>query len=125
MTTEKSFARMVGLVFAVGLTIGVAQIQSQLLTGTPAESPAPTKHRAQKTTETTSPVESSASPLAVQSPTAAASTAPRRIRRKTMAEVSPSPTPTPVASPTPRRFKLRFPRLFKPKSSPSANPSTG
>jgi hypothetical protein len=40
-----------------------------------------------------------------------------------MTEVAASPTSTPVASPTPRKFKLRFPRLFKPRRSPSASPS--
>src|SRR5262245_46243471 len=109
-------------VLGIGLMIGVAQVQSQLLTGTPSESPALPKHRMQKRAEATPPVESSASPSAAESP-AAASPTPRRIRRKTTAEVSPSPTPTQVASPTPQKFKLRFPRLFKQRRSPSPGPS--
>src|SRR6267378_1123122 len=107
------------LMFAIGLTIGIARVQSQVLTGTPVESPSPPKHRTQKTTEAIPPVESAASPSAAESP--AGSPTPKRIRRKAGAEVSASPTPTPVASPTPRKFKLRFPRLFKPKQS--ATPS--
>src|SRR5215471_15837878 len=109
-------------VLGIGLMIGVAQVQSQLLTGTPpSESPSPPKQRTQKRTEATPPVESSVSPSAAESP-AAASPTPRRIRRKTTAEVSPSSTPTPVASLTPRKFRLRFPRLFGPGRSPSASP---
>ena len=41
------------LVFGIGLTIWVAQVQSQLLTGTPTESPSPSKHRTQKGTGAT------------------------------------------------------------------------
>src|SRR5262245_5420104 len=113
-------SELLPLAFVIGLTIGVAQVQSQLLTGTPIES-SPPKHRTQKRTEATPPVENAASPSAAESP--AASPKPKRIRRKTTAEVSASPTATPVASPTPSKFKFRFPRLFKPKSSPSASPS--
>jgi hypothetical protein len=119
MTADKSCVRIVGLIFGISLTIGVAQVQSQLLTGTPTESPSPPKQRTEKRTEATPPVESGASPSAAESP--AASPTPRRIRKKTTAEMSPSPTPTPVASPTPR--KIRFPRLFKPKRSPSPTPA--
>jgi hypothetical protein len=121
VTGEKSSVRIVGLVFGISLTIGVAQVRSQLLTGTPTEAASPGKHRTEKRTEATPPVESGASPSAAESP--AASPTSRRIRKRTTAEVTPSPTPTPVASPTPRKFKLRFPRLFKPKTSPSASPS--
>src|SRR5215472_14777570 len=113
--------KFLALVFGIGLAIGVAQVQSQLLTGTPVESPSPPKHRTQKRAEATPPVENAASPSAAESP--AASPTPKSIRRKRMAEVSPSPTPTPVATPTPRKFKLRFPRLFKPKQSPSVGSS--
>jgi cytochrome c5 len=83
------------LMFAIGLTIGIARVQSQVLTGTPVESPSPPKHRTQKTTEAIPPVESAASPSAAESP--AGSPTPKRIRRKAAAEVSASPTPTPVA----------------------------
>jgi hypothetical protein len=121
MTADKSCVRIVGLMFGIGLTIFVAQVQSQLLTGTPTESPSPPKHRTEKRIETTPPVESGASPSAAESP--AASPTPRRIRKKTTAEVSPTPTPTPVASPTPRKSKFRFPRLFKPKRSSSPTPA--
>jgi len=121
MTTDKSCVRMVSLMLGIGLTIGVAQVQSQLLTGTPSESLTLPKHPTQKRTEATPPVESGASPSAAESP--AASPTPRRIRRKTTAELSPSPTPTPVASPTPRKSKFRFPRLFKPKRSASPTPA--
>src|SRR5215475_14729111 len=110
-------SKFLALVFGIGLAIGVAQIQSQLLTGTPVESPSPPKERTQKRTEATPPVENASSPSAAESP--AASPTPKRIRRKTTAEMLASPTPSPVASPTPRKFKLRFPRLFGPKRSPS------
>src|SRR5215831_11312450 len=104
------------LVFVIGLTIGVVQVQSQLLTGTPAELPSPPKQRMEKKSEATPPGDSGASPSAADS-LAAASPTPRPTRRKTTAEVVPSPTP--VASPTPRKVRLRFPRLFKPKQSPT------
>ncbi|HEX5492465.1 MAG TPA: hypothetical protein VFX07_14475 [Candidatus Udaeobacter sp.] len=109
------------LLFAIGLTISATQVESQLLTGTPNESTSPAKHRAQKKAETTPTVESTASPSTAESP-AAISPTPRPVRRKTTAEISPSPTPTAVASPARRKFKLRFPRLFKPKMSPSPTP---
>lgn len=109
------------LLFAIGLTISIAQLKSQLLTGTPNESLSPAKHRSPKKTEATPQVESSPSPSKAESPAVVART-PRPIRRKTTSGVSPTPTPTPVASPTPRKFRLRFPRLFKPKRSPSPNP---
>jgi len=123
MTAGKSCVRIVGLIFGISLTIGVAPVQSQLLTGTPpGESPSPPEHRvSKKPAATASPAESGASPSAAESP--AASPTPRRIRRKTTAELSPSPTPTPVASPTPRKSKFRFPRLFKPKRSASPTPA--
>jgi len=114
-------AKLFPAVLVIGLTIWVTQVQSQLLTGTPHESPSPPKQRTQKRTEATPPVESAASPSEVESP--AALPKPKRIRRKTTAEVPASPIPTPVASPTPRKFRL--PRLFKPKRSPSASPSGG
>ena len=84
------------LMFAIGLTIGIARVQSQLLTGTPVESPAPSKHRTQKTTEAIPPVESAASPSAAKSP--AALPTPKRIRRKAAAEVSASPSPRRLAN---------------------------
>ena len=118
----ESCVRIVGLILGISLTIGVAQVQSQLLTGTPTESHSSPKPRTEKRVETTPPIESAASASAAESPVA--SPTPRTIRRRATAELSPIPTPTPVASPTPRKFKLRFPRLFKPKRSPSANPST-
>src|SRR5262245_4193997 len=109
------------LVFGVGLAVGVAQVQSQLLTGTPpSESPSPPKHRVSTTAEASpSAPESAASPSAEESP--AASPQPKRSRKKAAAEASPSPTLTPVPSPTPRKFRL--PRLFKPKRLPSATPA--
>lgn len=119
MTTGKSCVRMAGLMLGIGLTIGVAQVQSQLLTGTPIESSSPPKQRTEKRTEATPPVESGASPSAAESP--ATSPKPRRTRKKAAAQASPSPTPTPVPSPTPRKF--RFPRLFKPKRSASPSPA--
>jgi hypothetical protein len=109
-------SKFLALVFGIGLTIGVAQVQSQLLTGTPPESTAP-KQRTEKRTEATPSADTAASPSAAES--AAASPTPKRIRRKTTPEVLASPTPSPVASPAPRKFKLRFPRLFGPKRSPS------
>src|SRR5919106_3168845 len=116
-------SKILPLVFGIGLTVWVAQVQSQLLTGTPTESPSPPEHRTHKRTEATPPVESAAPASAGESP--AASPTPRRIRSKTTAEMAASPTLTPVASPTPRKFKIRFPRLFKPKRSPSASPTAG
>jgi hypothetical protein len=112
-------SKFLPLLFGIGLTIGVAQVQPQLLTGTPTESPSLSKLRTQKETGATSPVESATSPSAAESP--AASPKPKRIPRKATTEVPTSPTPTPVASQTPRKF--RFPRLFKPKRSPSASPA--
>src|SRR5690242_761600 len=109
--------KILPLVFGVGLAIWVAQVQSQLLTGTPHESLSPPKLHTEKPTEATPPVKSSASPLTSESP-AAASPTPKRIRKRA-AEASPTPTPTPVASPTPRKFRLRFPRLFKSRRSPT------
>jgi hypothetical protein len=82
MTVDKSFVWIVGLMFGIGLTIGVAQVQSQLLTGTPpTESPSPPKHRTEKKTEATPPVESSALPSAGESP-AATSPAPETSPQK-------------------------------------------
>src|SRR5215510_6081066 len=101
--------KLLPLAVIIGLTICVAQVQSQLLTGTPIESHSGPKHRTQQRTEATPPVESGASPSAAESPTV--SPTPKRIRRKTTGEMAPSPTPTPVASPTPSKFKLRFPGL--------------
>src|SRR2546430_10785492 len=114
-------AKAFRIVLVTGLTIGVAQVPSQLLTGTPTESSSPLKHPTPKRTPATPATESATPALAVESPTT--SLKPKRIRRKPTAEVSPSPTPTPVASPTPRKFKLRFPRLFKRKTPPSATPT--
>src|SRR5580765_5446038 len=113
-------AKVFRIVLVIDLTIGVAQVQSQLLTGTPTESSSPLKHPTPKRTQATPAAESATPALAAESLTA--SPKPKRIHRKTTAEVSPSPTPTPVASPTPRKFKLRFPRFFKPKTSPAATP---
>src|SRR5438309_11396581 len=105
--------KLLPLAVVIGFTICVAQVQSQLLTGTPTESPSLPKHRTQKRTEATPPVERAEPPSAAESP--AASQTPRLIRRKTMTKAPASPTLTPVVSPTPRKFKIRFPRLFKPK----------
>src|SRR5438094_3574826 len=106
------------VVLVIGFIFWVAQAQSQLLTGTPTESSTPPKHPTQKTTQTTSPAESTTSTSEAESP--AASPKPKRTRKKSTAEASPTPTPTAVASPTPRKF--RFPRLFKPKRSASPTP---
>ena len=51
-------SKFLPLLFGIGLAIGVAQVQPQLLTGTPTESPSPSKHRTQKETGATSPAES-------------------------------------------------------------------
>src|SRR5215510_3432482 len=111
---------LLSIAVVIGLTICAARVESQLLTGTPIESPSPPKYRTDRKIEATSQAETTASPSAAESP--AASPTPRRIRKKTTAKMSPSPTPTPVASPTPRKFKIRFPRLFKQKASPSPSP---
>ena len=93
-------SKFLPLLFGIGLTFGVAQVQPQLLTGTPTESPSPSKHRTSKETgATASPAGSATSPSAAESP--AASPKPKRIPRKATAEMPASPTPTPVASPTP------------------------
>jgi len=106
------------VVLVIGLTFCVARVQSQLLTGTPTESPTLPKHPTHNTSQTTSRAESTTSASEAESP--AASPKPKRTHRKATAEASPSPTPTPVPSPTPRKF--RFPRLFKPKRSASPTP---
>jgi hypothetical protein len=112
--------KIIPLVFGIGVIISIAEVHPQLLTGTPAESASPSKHRAQKTTETTPPAQSDAS-SATESPVA--SPTPRRVRRKTTAELSPTPSPTPIASPTPRKFRLKFPHLFKSKRARSPTPA--
>src|SRR5438105_5623947 len=106
------------VVLVIGLIFWVARVQSQLLTGTPTESPTLPKHPTPNPTQTTSPAESTTSASEAASP--AASPKPKRTRKKATAEASPTPTPTPVPSPTPRKF--RFPRLFKPKRSASPTP---
>src|SRR5438132_7087722 len=106
------------VVLVIGFIFWVARAQSQLLTGTPTESSSPPKHPTQKTTQTTSPAESTTSTSEAESP--AASPKPKRTRKKSTAQASPTPTPTAVPSPTPRKF--RFPRLFKPKRSASPTP---
>src|SRR6266566_71775 len=116
-------AKLFPVVLVIGLTIWVAQVQSQLLTGTPLEFPSLPKHRTQKRTEATPPVESAALPSEVESP--AASPKPKRTLKRTTAAVSPSATPTPVPTATPRKFRLRFPNFFKRKRSPSASPAGG
>jgi len=114
--------KLLVLLLVIGLTICAAQVQSQLLTGTPIGSSSPSKHRTPTKTEPDLPVKTAAAePSAAKAP--ATSPKPRRTRKKAAAQASPSPTPTPVPSPTPRKFKLRFPRLFKPKSSTSAGPA--
>ena len=121
--TAGSCVRIVGLMFGISLTIGVTQVQSQLLTGTPIESASPPKYRTHKKIEASSQTETAAEPSAAESP--AASPKPKRIRRKPAAEASPIPTPTPVVTPSPHKFRLplfRFPRLFKPKTSASPSP---
>src|SRR4029077_9094789 len=108
-------AKLFPVVLVIGLTIWVAQVQSQLLTGTPLEFPSPPKHRTQKKNRATAPVESAALPSEVESP--AASPKPKRTLKRTAAAVSPSATPTPVPTATPRKFRLRFPNFFKRKRS--------
>jgi hypothetical protein len=116
-------SKFLALGLGISLIICVAHVQSQLLTGTPVGSPSQPKHRPEKRAEATPPVESAASPSTTEAPAAAPT--PKRIRKKRTAELpaSPTPAPVPVASPTPHKFKLRFPRLFKPRRSPSASPS--
>src|SRR5437667_12859324 len=77
--------KLLPLAVVIGLTICVAQVQSQLLTGTPTESPSLPKHRTQKRTEATPPLESATSSSAADSP--AASPTPKRIRRNTTVEM--------------------------------------
>src|SRR5438046_1659152 len=95
-------AKLLPLPFVIGLIICVAQVPSQLLTGTPSQFSSPPKQPTHKQTEATSPAEAATSPSAAESP--AASPKPKRTRKKAAAEASPTPTPTPVASPTPRKF---------------------
>jgi hypothetical protein len=110
--------KLLSIALVIDLTICAARVESQLLTGTPFESPSPAKYRTHKKIEASSPAETAAEPSAAESP--AASPKPKRVRRKPAAEASPTPTPTPVPSPT--RWKFRFPRLFKPKRSASPSP---
>jgi len=110
-------SKFLPLVFGIGLLICVPYVESQLLTGTPVESSSTPKQREQKRPEATPAAESTLSPSGAESP--AISPTSKRVRKKTAPEVSPTPTPTPVATPAPRKFRLRFPRLFKPKRSPS------
>ena len=114
---------LLSIAVVIGLTICAARVESQLLTGTPIESPSPPKYRTDRKIEATSQAETTASPSATESP--AASPKPKRTRNKPAAEASPTPTPIPVPSPMPRKFtfpQLRFPRLFKQKASPSPSP---
>ena len=46
-------SKFLPLLFGIGLTFGVAQVQPQLPTGTPTESPSPSKHRTSKETGAT------------------------------------------------------------------------
>ena len=105
--------------FGIGLTICVAQVQSQLLTGTPSESASPSKRRTEKRTEATPPVESAASP-----------SRPSRLRLHRHLNVFAErqrlkclPVPLQLLSRhrRPANSNCRFPRLFKPKRSPSAS----
>jgi len=84
------------LVFGIGLTICVAEVQSQLLTGTPAGSLSSPKHRTQKETEAASPAESATPPSPAASPRL-------RRRRNVFAERQrlkhlPVPVPRPLQS---------------------------
>lgn len=116
-------AKLLSIALVIDLTICAARVQSQLLTGSPFESPSPAKYRTHKKIEARSEAETTAEPSAVESP--AASPKPKRTRKKPAAEASPTPAPTPSATPSPHKFRLphfRFPRLFKPKSSASPSP---
>src|SRR4029077_4672867 len=114
--------KLLALLLVIGLTFCVAHVHSQLLTETPSEFPSPAKHRLpKKAAATASPAETATSPSEAES--AAPSPKPKRIRRKTTVEASPSPTPTPVPTATPRKLRLWFPNLFKPKRSPSPTPA--
>ena len=86
----------------------------------PAESPSPQKKsRQHKGVEgTASPAETPTSPVTTESP--GVSPEARRPRRKTQPEATASPAPSPTPS---RKFRLRFPKLFKPKRSVSPSPS--
>jgi hypothetical protein len=115
--------KLLSIALVIDLTICAARVQSQLLTGSPFESPSPAKYRTHKKIEARSEAETTAEPSAAESP--AASPKPKRTRKKRVTEASPTPTPTPSATPSPHKFRLphfRFPRLFKPKTSASPSP---
>ena len=114
-------AKFLVLILVIGLaSTCIVQAQVAAPAQLPAESPSPTKkHRKHTSAEATaSPAETTTAPVTAESP--AVSPTARRPRKKTQPEA----TASPAASPTPsRRFRLRFPSLFKPKRSVSASPS--
>src|SRR5262249_2535104 len=115
-------AKFFVLVLVTGLTSTcVVQAQVAAPAQLPAQSPSPAKkHRQPKGAEATvTPAETATSPV-----TAAASPAVSRTARRPDKKTQPEATASPSASPTPsRRFRLRFPNLFKPKRSVSPSPS--
>src|SRR4029079_18257715 len=86
----------------------------------PVESPSPQKksHQHKGVEATASPAETLTSPVTTESP--GVSPEASRPRRKTQPKATASPAPSPTPS---RGFRLKFPKLFKPKSSVSASPS--
>src|ERR1043166_2769863 len=112
--------KLVPVVFVIGLTICAGRVESQLLTGTPTESASPTKHLTHKKAEASSHAGIATEPSAADASTGSPKL--NRTRKKPTTEASPTATPTPIVTPSPHKFRFpqfRFPRLFKPKISPS------
>jgi len=114
-------ARFLVLFLVIGLaSTCVVKAQVAAPAHLPAQSPSPAKkNRHLKGVEATaSPAETLTSPVTTESP--GVSPEATRPRRKTEPKATASPAPSPTPS---RGFRLKFPKLFKPKSSVSASPS--
>jgi hypothetical protein len=139
--------KFLALISVIGLA-SVCFVQAQLLapSGSPAESPSPTKHHTHKKAETTaSPAAEAASPSTAESPAASPSPGKHRAHKKVEATTAASPAATapaasaspaekrghkkakvevaasPAPSASPGKFNLG--NLFKPKTSASASPA--
>src|SRR5437016_13923255 len=84
------------VVLVIGLTFWIAQVQSQLLTGTPRESSTPPKNPTANLTQTTSPAECTTSSTAASYP--ATTVKPNRNRYKVTAEATLTRMLTPLPS---------------------------
>src|SRR4029077_2415866 len=106
-------ARFLVLFLGIGLA-GTCVVKAQVAAAAqvPAQSPSPPqKSRQHRGVEgTASPAETPTSPVTTESP--GVSPEARLSRRKTEPKATASPAPSPTPS---RKFRLRFPKLFKPK----------